>query len=81
MLLQKRRRIRRRREAHRQHLPAKLLEFRMMFLHLVQVRPARKSGEMAEEDEEHGFGMKIGEPRISSIKPLKPTIRDLSIQE
>jgi hypothetical protein len=47
-----------------------------MFLHLVQVRAASESGEMAEEDEEQGGGGEIGEASGRAIKTLKDAIRD-----
>jgi hypothetical protein len=48
-----------------------------MFLHLAEMRPARESGEMAEENEEQGWGGEGGEARGRAIKALEEAVGDL----
>src|SRR5258708_7296378 len=76
MLFQKHRRLRCRRKADRQYLPAEPLDLRLTFRHLAEVRPAGQSGEMAEEDEDQRLGVEIGEPGGRAVESLEDAIGD-----
>ena len=78
MLVQKHPRLRRWRKADCHDLSAQLFDLYLSFLHLAEMLTACNSSEMAEEDEDEGFGVEIGEARISAVEALKNTIRNLN---